>query len=181
MAAAPTSSCHPALEGHLLSPSMCFANPRCILALLLARAGLYLERLQKSSMTPILQLVLLGPQPQHGLSVPVELVVKVVQQGSPCPVLQEGQGTQPGLQGRSSDTDSCDTNPCDTSSCPLGAVPAPWSPCPCPCKHRPHSTGKGGFEEEWEKSPGPAPGRGMWAALPPALQTCQTCSRHSQH
>lgn len=125
VAAAPTSSCHSTLEGHLLSPNICFANPRSILALLLARTGLYLERLQKASMTPILQLVLLRPQPQHGLSVPMELVVKVVQQGSPCPVLQEGQRTQPGLQGKSSDTDSCDTNPCDTSSCPLGGSAYP--------------------------------------------------------
>lgn len=96
VAAAPTSPCCPTLGGHLLSPNMLFASPRCILALLLARTGLYLERLQKASMTPILQLVLLGPQPQHGLCVPVELVVKVVQQGRPCPVLQERQGTQPG-------------------------------------------------------------------------------------
>lgn len=84
-------------------------------------------------MTPILHLVLLRPQPQHGLGVPVEVVVKVVQQGSPCPVLQEGQRTQPGLQGRSSGS-----NPCDTSSCILRALPAPWSPC-----SRPQSTNPG--------------------------------------
>lgn len=103
MAAAPTSSCHPTPGGHLLSPSVRSANPRCLLALLLAGAGLYLERLQEASVTPILQLVLLGPQPQHGLRVPVQLVVQVVQQGSPCAVLGRGRA-QPG-PGRSSGTD----------------------------------------------------------------------------
>lgn len=47
-------------------------------------------------MTPVFQLVLLGPQPQHGLCVPVELVVEVVQQGCPCPVLWEREGAQLG-------------------------------------------------------------------------------------
>lgn len=51
-------------------------------------------------MTPILQLVLLGAQPQHGLRVPVQLVVQVVQQGSPSPVLQAHRGLSPA--GRSS-------------------------------------------------------------------------------
>lgn len=63
--------------------------------------------------------------------------MKVVQQGSPCPVLQEGQRTQPGLQGRSSGS-----NPCDTSSCILRALPAPWSPCSRPQSTNPVQQGR---------------------------------------
>lgn len=71
---------------HLLPPPCSRGTP--------LRNGVYLEGLQKASMTPIFQLVLLRPQPQHGLCVPVELIVEVVQQGCPCPVLWE-RGAQP--------------------------------------------------------------------------------------
>lgn len=48
----------------------------------------YLKRLQEPSMAPILELVLFWAQPQHGLCVGMELIVKVVQEGSPRPVLE---------------------------------------------------------------------------------------------
>ena len=49
---------------------------------------LYLKRLQESPVAPILKLVLFWAQSQHGLCARVELVVKVVQEGGPRPVLQ---------------------------------------------------------------------------------------------
>lgn len=41
-------------------------------------------------MAPVLKLVLFRAESQHGLRVRVELVVKVVQEGGPRPVLEGG-------------------------------------------------------------------------------------------
>lgn len=52
-------------------------------------------------MPSVLQLVLLGPQPQHGLCVPMELIMEVVQQGGTRPVLGSDtrlSGTAPGAR-----------------------------------------------------------------------------------
>lgn len=49
----------------------------------------YLKRLQESPVAPILKFVLFWAQSQHGLCVGVELIVKIVQEGSPRPVLEE--------------------------------------------------------------------------------------------
>ena len=43
-------------------------------------------------MAPILKLVLFWAQTQHGLSVGVEFIVKVVQEGGPRPVLEGKRG-----------------------------------------------------------------------------------------
>lgn len=53
-------------------------------------------------MAPILKLVLFWAQSQHGLCVGMELIVKVVQEGSPCPVLErkEGGGCGAGAESR---------------------------------------------------------------------------------
>lgn len=53
---------------------------------------LYLKRLQESPMAPVLKLVLFWAQSQHGLSVGVEFVMKVVQEGGPRPVLEGKRG-----------------------------------------------------------------------------------------
>lgn len=53
---------------------------------------LYLKRLQESPMAPILKLVLFGAQSQHGLSVGMEFIMKVVQEGGPRPVLEGKRG-----------------------------------------------------------------------------------------
>lgn len=47
----------------------------------------YLEGLQESPVAPVLKLVLLRAESQHGLCVGMELVVKIVQEGGPRPVL----------------------------------------------------------------------------------------------
>lgn len=47
----------------------------------------YLEGLQEPPVAPVLKLVLFRAESQHGLCVGMELIVKVVQEGGPRPVL----------------------------------------------------------------------------------------------
>lgn len=55
-------------------------------------------------MASILKLVLLWAQSQHGLCVGVELIVKVVQEGSPGPVLE---GKRVGMEKRALRAEMC--------------------------------------------------------------------------
>lgn len=71
----------------VLSPADVLPTPGTFQPCSWQGTGAYLERFQKASMPSVLQFVLLGPQPQHGLGVPVELVVQVVQQGGTRSVL----------------------------------------------------------------------------------------------
>lgn len=80
-------------------------------------------------MTPVLQLVLLGPQPQHGLRVPMELIVKVVQQGGPRPVLRDKNGLSPEGGQRCPPV----RQPARPPPPPPRAPAAPWDPAAINC------------------------------------------------
>lgn len=74
-------SCGPWTSSLIRPNPPCHSNPQPLLCP-------YLKRLQESPMAPILKLVLFWAQSQHGLCARMELIVKVVQEGSPRPVLQ---------------------------------------------------------------------------------------------
>lgn len=76
-----SGSCGPWTSSLVCPDPPCHSNPQPLLCP-------YLKRLQESSVAPILELVLFWAQSQHGLRVGMELIVKVVQEGSPRPVLE---------------------------------------------------------------------------------------------